>query len=213
MRCSRFGRTVTIQEFYSFYLQNTECSNFYFSLVTTILFTHTHWEEYSQEMLYFRSARTGNIHHKFYFTFRTIFYIYIFFLPLFLRSWKLLTKIANVSTRFKTLLPLTFDIPSYILRICAASRFSYFVPMSIANINKREILTRYNAQSRNQHAHRRLCTLLIREQECKKTCKDLMTFDSEEKDLDNIFKPANCSLNIANTRLSLKKEKKKKKKR
>lgn len=78
MRCSRFGRTVTIQEFYSFYLQNTECSNFYFSLVTTILFTHTHWEEYSQEMLYFRSARTGNIHHKFYFTFRTIFYIYIF---------------------------------------------------------------------------------------------------------------------------------------
>lgn len=161
MRCSRFGRTVTIQEFYSFYLQNTECSNFYFSLVTTILFTHTHWEEYSQEMLYFRSARTGNIHHKFYFTFRTIFYIYIFFLPLFLRSWKLLTKIANVSTRFKTLLPLTFDIPSYILRICAASRFSYFVPMSIANINKREILTRYNAQSRNQHAHRRLCTLLM----------------------------------------------------
>lgn len=144
---------------------------------------------------------------------RFFIYIYIFFLPLFLRSWKLLTKIANVSTRFKTLLPLTFDIPSYILRICAASRFSYFVPMSIANINKREILTRYNAQSRNQHAHRRLCTLLIREQEYKKTCKDLMTFDSEEKDLDNIFKPANCSLNIANTRLSLKKEKKKKKKR
>lgn len=53
MRCSRFGRTVTIQEFYSFYLQNIECSNFYFSLVTTIHFTHTHWEEYSQECFIF----------------------------------------------------------------------------------------------------------------------------------------------------------------
>lgn len=184
----------------------------FFSRYNNSFYTHTLGRIFPG-MLYFRSARTGNIHRKFYFTFRTIFYIYIFFLPLFLRSWKLLTKIANVSTRFKTLLPLTFDIPSYILRICAASRFSYFVPMSIANINKREILTRYNAQPRNQHAHRRLCTLLIREQECKKTCKDLMTFDSEEKDLDNIFKPANCSLNIANTRLSLKKEKKRKKKR
>lgn len=213
MRCSRFGRTVTIQEFYSFYLQNTECSNFYFSLVTTILFTHTGKNIPRKCFIFALHAPEIYIINFILHFERFYIYIYIFFLPLFLRSWKLLTKIANVSTRFKTLLPLTFDIPSYILRICAASRFSYFVPMSIANINKREILTRYNAQPRNQHAHRRLCTLLIREQECKKTCKDLMTFDSEEKDLDNIFKPANCSLNIANTRLSLKKEKKKKKKR
>lgn len=161
MRCSRFGRTVTIQEFYSFYLQNTECSNFYFSLVTTILFTHT-GKNIPRKCFIFALHAPEIYIINFILHFERFFiYIYIFFLPLFLRSWKLLTKIANVSTRFKTLLPLTFDIPSYILRICAASRFSYFVPMSIANINKREILIRYNAQSRSQHAHRRLCTLLM----------------------------------------------------
>lgn len=50
----------------------------------------------------------------------------------------------------------------------------------------------------------------IREQEYKKK-KNVQRFNDFRLRRDNIFEPANCSLNVANTRLSLKKKKKKKK--
>lgn len=99
MRCSRFGRTVTIQEFYSFYLQNTECSNFYFSLVTTILFTHTHWEEYSQECFIF-ALRAPEIYIINFILHFERFFIYIY---IFSSSFSSLVEIAyKNSERFYT---------------------------------------------------------------------------------------------------------------
>lgn len=111
-------------------------SSFAKSNVREFLF-FSHWILFMLRNFIFALHVSEYIFHKFYFTFLWTIFLYtpfflllLLFLPLSLRSWKLLTKIANVlSVHVSTLLPPIFDTP------VPSCTFFEFAPHHVSHIS------------------------------------------------------------------------------
>lgn len=114
--------------FVSLLLQNRMFVNFYFSLTKFFLCLETLFSLCTYRNIYFINFILHSCEQFFLYT--PFFLLLLLFLPLSLRSWKLLTKIANVlSVHVSTLLPPIFDTP------VPSCTFFEFAPHHVSHIS------------------------------------------------------------------------------